>query len=215
MKYEAILFDLDGTLIDSAPDLIQTLNAMLVEHGKAPCSVKDFRQYVSYGSTKLLEMGFQGDYPMDFQTLRQQYLARYQTQNTVHTDFFDGIPQLLAAIEATGTPWGIMTNKPTNCTTAIAQKLKLNQRAAAIVCGDTLPVAKPDPSPIILTCQMMGVTPENCVYIGDSDRDIAAGKNAGMATIACEFGYIHADSPIDEWGADFIAQSPDDLLPLL
>lgn len=215
MKYDAILFDLDGTLIDSAPDLIQTLNDMLAAYQRPQQPAEALRPYVSYGSSQLLKLGFKDDYPIEFQALRQQYLSRYKKQNTVYTDFFTDIPALLAAIEDSKTPWGIMTNKPTDCTTEIAKKLKLDQRAAAIVCGDTLPVAKPDPSPIFLTCKMIGVNPENCVYIGDSDRDIEAGKRAGMDTIACEYGYIHADSPITEWGADFIVKAPADILPLI
>lgn len=211
MKYDAILFDLDGTLIDSAPDLIQTLYDLLEEYQRPLPAAENLRPLVSYGSTKLLQVGFQENYPLPFDNLRQQYLARYQTQNTVHTNFFTGVVELLAAIEDSGTPWGIITNKPTDCTAAIAQKLKLNQRAAAIVCGDTLPVAKPDPSPIILSCQMIGVKPQQCVYIGDCDRDIEAGKRAEMDTIACEYGYIHADSPIDTWGADYVAKTPKDI----
>lgn len=215
MKYDAILFDLDGTLIDSAKDLVQALNTLLAEYGESPCSTDAFRQYVSYGSTKLLEKGFDGHYPIAFHELRQQFLSHYQNQSTVHTDFFDGIDDLLTRIEATETPWGIITNKPTDFTIPIAKHLSLDKRAAAIVCGDTLPVAKPDPSPIILACEMIGVQPENCVYIGDCDRDIEAGKNAEMATIACEYGYIHAESPIAEWGADAIVQTPVAIWPLL
>lgn len=215
MKYDAILFDLDGTLIDSAPDLLATLNDLLQEYNRPTCSVTDFRQYVSYGSTKLLSMGFGNDFPIDFQSLRQKYLARYQTQNTVDTQFFPDIEVLLEQIEANDTPWGIITNKPTEATLPIVKHLALDKRAAAIVCGDTLPVAKPDPSPIILACEMIGVEPENCVYIGDCDRDIEAGKNANMATIACEYGYIHADYPIEHWGADAIAKTPTDIWPLL
>lgn len=215
MKYDAILFDLDGTLIDSAKDLVQSLNDLLAEYGELPCATDAFRQYVSYGSTKLLEKGFAGNYPIAFQTLRQQFLQHYQNQSTVHTDFFDGIDALLVQIENSDTPWGIMTNKPTDFTIPIAKHLSLDKRAAAIVCGDTLPVAKPDPSPIILACEMIGVRPENCVYIGDCDRDIEAGKHADMATIACEYGYIHAEAPIHEWGADAIAKTPDDIWPLL
>ncbi len=214
MKYEAILFDLDGTLLDSAPDLVVTLNDLLSEFQRPTYTVDDLRQYVSYGSTKLLEMGFGGDYPMDFQALRQRFLARYQQQNAVKTTFFTGVQQLLQNIEASNTPWGIITNKPTAPTILIAEHFQLDKRAAAIVCGDTLPVAKPDPSPIILACEMIGVRPQNCVYIGDCDRDIEAGKNAGMATIACAYGYIHAEAPISRWGADAIAQQPADIWPL-
>lgn len=217
MRFEAILFDLDGTLIDSAPDLVQTLNDMLAEHGRPLQQAADLLPYMSYGSTPMLEVGFAGDYPMDFQMLRQQFLTRYKQQNTVKTDFFAGIEPLLVHIEQAQIPWGIITNKPTDCTLGIANKLKLNERAGAIVCGDTLPVAKPDPSPIYLACEMIGVNPANCVYIGDCIRDVEAGKNAEMATIACEYGYIgHQDeSQIAAWGADYIAKTPADILSFI
>ncbi len=215
MKYDAILFDLDGTLIDSAPDLINTLNTVLIAHGRVPCADDTYYQYVSQGSKKLLELGFAGDYPRPFEELRQLFLKEYESQSTRNTDFYKGIPTLLNAIEASDTPWGIMTNKPTEPTIPIAKHLQLDKRAAAIVCGDTLPVSKPDPSPIILACKMIGVAPEYCVYIGDNSGDIIAGKRAGMATIACAYGYVHQDDDIDSWGADAIAQSSVDILPLI
>ncbi|MGY0399198.1 MAG: HAD family hydrolase [Ostreibacterium sp.] len=214
MKYEAILFDLDGTLIDSAADLVQTLNDLLNDYHRPPVTENLF-PFISIGTNKLLALGFEEDYPIEFEVLCQQYLDRYQRQNTVKTDFFAGVPALLDAIEADNTPWGIMTNKPTKCTVAIAHHLALDQRAAAIVCGDTLSVAKPDPSPIILTCEMMGVKPENCVYIGDSDGDVTAGTLAGMETIACEYGYIGIGQSIVDWGATYIAKTPSDILKFI
>lgn len=215
MKYDAILFDLDGTLIDSAPDLIKTLNDILLDHGRQPAADVSYSQYVSHGSRKLLELGFAGDYPRPFDELRQMFLTKYETQNTEQTDFYAGIPTLLQAIEASQTPWGIMTNKPTDSTIPIAKHLRLDERAAAIVCGDTLPVAKPDPSPIILACEMIGVNPENCVYIGDNSGDVTAGQLAGMATIACAYGYVHQDDDINQWGADAIAHTPESILSLI
>ncbi len=211
MKYEAILFDLDGTLIDSAPDLVATLNVLLEEYQRPTHSVEAIRNCVSYGSTKLLEVGFAEDYPMPFPQLRQKYLDMYQTRNTCHTNFFDGVSELLENIEKSQTPWGIITNKPTEPTIAISEHLGIDKRASAIVCGDTLPVAKPDPSPIILACEMIGVNPESCVYIGDCDRDITAGKLAGMQTIACQYGYINESDDIRQWGADKIVDKPMDI----
>lgn len=211
MKYEAILFDLDGTLIDSAPDLVATLNELLEAYHRPLQTLEALRAYVSYGSSKLLELGFLGDYPMAFEDLRQYFLDKYQLRNTLQTDYFDGVEDLLEHIEQAQIPWGIMTNKPTKPTEVIAKHLGLDERASAIVCGDTLPVAKPDPSPIILACEMMGVNAKNCVYIGDCDRDITAGKLAGMETIACQYGYIGQDDDVTQWGADYIAQRPIDI----
>ncbi|MPV86682.1 HAD family hydrolase [Ostreibacterium oceani] len=215
-RFDAILFDLDGTLIDSAPDLIQTLNDLLTHYQRPLVASELLRQQVSYGSTRLLEIGFAGDYPTpDFHTLRREYLDRYLTQNTVHTTYFDEVEDLLTRIESSNLPWGIVTNKPTDCTTAIVEKLGISQRAQAIVCGDTLPVAKPDPSPIYLACKMMDVDPKRCVYVGDCIRDIEAGRNADMSTIACAYGYIGADIPISEWQAEHIANTPLQILDYL
>lgn len=215
MKYDAILFDLDGTLLDSAPDLVHTLNDLLDKYQRPRVSVAALRQYVSQGSARLLELGFDGDYPLPFEELRGEYLQKYQQQNTVHSDFFAGIPDLLDKIEATQTPWAIITNKWSEPTQPIATHFALDKRAAAIVCGDTLPVAKPDPSPLFLACEMMGVNAENCVYIGDAKTDIEAGKNAGMATIACNYGYLLPNCPIETWGTDSIVEQPDEIFSLI
>ncbi len=212
MKYAAILFDLDGTLLNSAPDLIHSLNDLLQLYGRDPVEHEPLSRWVSHGSAKLLELGFSGDYPIDFQQLRQQYLDYYQKQNNIYTDFFDGVPVLLTAIEATHTPWGIMTNKPTRPTLSISKHFALDKRASAIICGDTLAVAKPDPAPILLLAEQLSVNPAHCVYIGDCDRDITAGKRAGMATIACAYGYIPPGDDITTWGADVVVQTPLEIL---
>ncbi len=215
MKYQAILFDLDGTLIDSAPDLIATLNDLLISYSRPTVDVDKVRHLVSRGSTGLLSHGFNEDFPKDFEALRQDYLARYNWQNTRNTRFFAGIEDLLSAIEASQTPWGIVTNKPTASTQPIAAHLQLDKRASAIVCGDTLPVSKPDPSPLFLACEMLGVSPEHCAYVGDADTDVIAGQLTGMMTIACAYGYIESKNPVTAWGADAIAQTPADIWPLL
>lgn len=212
MKYDAILFDLDGTLLDSSYDLVQTLNDILARYGQKSMPLSVLRPFISYGSTRLLEMGFDGNYPKDFQALRAEFLTHYQTQCTANPRLFDGIDKLLNHIENSQSTWGIITNKPTEPTQAIIEAIGFDSRAAAIVCGDTLPVAKPDPSPIILACEMIGVAPARCVYIGDCIRDIQAGQLAGMDTIACEYGYIGADDAITTWGADVIVKHPDELL---
>ncbi len=215
MKYDAIVFDLDGTLIDSAPDLVNTLNDLLLYYGRPVQTLAALRPYVSYGSTKLMEIGFDNDYPKAFAELRQDFLTHYKKQNTDNVAFFDGMETLLAAIEKSNTPWGIMTNKPTDCTLAIAQALALDKRAQAIVCGDTLPVSKPDPSPIILACKMMGVDSKRCVYIGDCRRDMTAGKLAEMDTIACQYGYVGPNDDMTSWQADYIAKTPMDILSFI
>ncbi len=212
MKYEAILFDLDGTLIDSAPDLIKTMNDVLTKYGRDECDEKEMRENVSLTSAVMLQIAFREDYPMEFQSLRQEFLSLYEQQNTVHTKLFDGVNELLSTLTEQDVPWAIVTNKLTQPTFPITEHFQLNQRASAIVCGDTLPVAKPDPSPLILACKMMGVTPENCVYVGDAISDIQAGKNAGMTTIGCTYGYVNPKIPVETWGADFIVDTPLDIL---
>ncbi len=216
MKYEAILFDLDGTLLDSAPDLLGTLDEFLAEYGKAPCDHDLLRQYISDGSRTLIKLGFGDDLPMPLYELWQQhYLPRYQQRNTLHSKLYQGIEALLSAIEETNTPWAIVTNKYTKPTEPIVKHFKLDQRADAIVCGDTLPVEKPDPSPLMLACEMMNVNPQNCIYIGDSRSDMTAGNLAEMTTIACAYGYVKTDDDINDWGADYIVQSPSEILGLL
>lgn len=215
MKYEAILFDLDGTLVESASDLIHVINQVLTMYGRPTVDEADMCLYISQGSSKLLEMGFENDFPVDFQQLREDFLVRYRRQSAKTTRCFSAIPELLSAIETINIPWGIVTNKPTAPTAHLVEHLGLDQRASAIVCGDTLPVVKPDPSPLLLACQMLGVNAEHCVYLGDASTDIEAGKLAGMATIACAYGYIHPDNPVTDWHADAVAQTPSDILPLL
>ncbi len=216
MKYEAILFDLDGTLLDSAPDLLGTLDEFLAEYDKPACDHQLLRQYVSDGSRTLIQLGFGDDLPMPLYDFWQQhYLPRYQERNTQNSNLYQGVEELLSAIEKTNTPWAIVTNKYTKPTEPIVKHFKLDQRAEAIVCGDTLPVEKPDPSPLILACEMMGVNPKNCVYIGDSHSDMMAGNLAEMTTIACAYGYIKTDDDMKQWEADYIVQNPSEILALL
>ena len=176
MKYQAILFDLDGTLVDSAPDLINTLNDILIEHGRKPCADASYSQYVSIGSRKLLELGFLGDYPIAFDTLRQQYLSKYQKQNTQNTNFYDGIPELLDMIESHDTPWGIVTNKPTDPTMPIAKHLNLDKRTTAIVCGDS--------QGDISAGQLAGMSTIACAYgyVHEDDNVQHWGADAIVAT---------------------------------
>lgn len=215
MKYEAILFDLDGTLIDSAPDLINALDATLADYGLPAADYEQASRWVSHGAGKLLELGFNNDYPLAFAELRQIFLEHYRQQCTGYTVFYPGVVELLSAIEASNTPWGIMTNKPTRLTQLIAKHFDFSCGEDNIVCGDTMAVAKPDPAPLLLLAQRLAVNPQRCVYIGDCDRDIIAGKRAGMTTIACAYGYIPAHDDVNNWGADTIVQSAAEILPCI
>ena len=213
-----ILFDLDGTLVDTAPDLAHALNLQLKRHGKQPLPYKNIRPFASHGSRGLVGLGF-GITPNDdrFIAMRDEYLDIYNTVFTRSPVLLPGIAELLQAIENKGFKWGIVTNKPRRFTVGLIESMALNleNRAACIICGDDAPLPKPSPATLLMACEQVGATPQNCVYVGDAERDIQAGKAAGMQTVVALFGYIDVtDKPV-EWGADSMIKAPDDLLNLL
>lgn len=213
-----ILFDLDGTLVDTAPDLGHALNLQLKRHGNTPLSDATIRPYASHGSRGLIGLGF-GITPKDdnYIAMRDEYLALYDTVFTRSPVLLPGIADLLQAIEIEGLKWGIVTNKPRRFTVGLIESMGLNlqNRAACIVCGDDAPQPKPSPATLLLACSQVGVKPEQCMYVGDAERDVIAGKAAGMKTVVALFGYIDViDKPV-EWGADALIQTPNDLLKLI
>ena len=213
-----ILFDLDGTLVDTAPDLAHALNLQLERHGKQPLPYSNIRPFASHGSRGLVELGF-GITPKDenFVAMRDEYLSIYDTVFTRSPVLLLGIAELLQAIESKSYKWGIVTNKPRRFTVGLIESMALNleNRAACIICGDDAPLPKPSPATLLMACEQVGATPQNCVYVGDAERDIQAGKAAGMQTVVALFGYIDVtDKPV-EWGADSMIKAPDDLLNLL
>ena len=198
-----VLFDLDGTLLDTAPDLAHALNRVLEEEGRDALPYTSIRPHVSHGSVALIKAAF--DYTeesAEFQRLRQKLLDIYQHNIAVHARLFDGMDALLEFIEQQGMNWGVVTNKPAWLTDPLMRELQLSQRAACIVSGDTLEQSKPHPAPLLHACEQAGSEAAHCVYIGDSARDIEAGKRAGMATITALFGYIGEQDKPHEWGAD-------------
>lgn len=213
-SFSAVLFDLDGTLLDTAPALVNTLNQMLDAYQRPQAKLADLRPYISYGARQLLTLGFNNDFPKALETLRDEFLAHYQTQCTQANQYFVGIEDLLTRLNETATPWAIVTNKPTAPTMAIIETMPLLQTAKTIVCGDTLAVAKPDPAPLLLACEQMAIVASQAVYIGDCDRDIMAGKAAAMQTIACAYGYVEP-SAVNDWGATHIVNMPSDLHNLI
>ena len=200
-----ILFDLDGTLVDTAPDLGYALNIQLQRHGKAPLSDEKIRPFASHGSRGLIGLGF-GITPNDdhFITMRDEYLNIYDTVFTRSPSLLPGIADLLQAIETKGLKWGIVTNKPRRFTIGLIESMGLNleHRAACIVCGDDAPQPKPSPATLLLACKQISVKPEHCIYVGDAERDVIAGKAAGMKTVVALFGYIDVTDKPAEWGAD-------------
>jgi len=213
-----ILFDLDGTLVDTAPDLAHALNLQLIKHGKLPLAYEAIRPFASHGSRGLVGLGF-GILPSDdnFITMRDEYLSLYESVFTCSPVLLPGIVELLHAIETKGLKWGIVTNKPRRFTIGLIESMGLNlsKRAASIVCGDDAPNPKPSPATLLMACEQVSVKPQNCLYVGDAERDIIAGKAAGMKTVVALFGYIDvSDKPI-EWGADALIKTPKELLDIL
>ena len=216
MKLGAVLFDLDGTLIDSAPDLAGAGNDMRVARGLAPHPLSHFRPMVGSGARGMLERAF-GIAPTDaaYAALRQEFLDRYEARMTQATSVFPGMLPVLAAFEARALPWGIVTNKATRFSEPLARALGLIPRGATLVCGDTTPHSKPHPAPLLEAARRMNVPAQACVYVGDDHRDVQAGRAAGMRTVAVSWGYLGAGEPIEAWGADQLVHGPAELLGLL
>jgi len=212
MRLDAILFDMDGTLLDSAPDFIAILQAMRFERGLPPLPASRLREQVSGGAVAMLRSAFAVT-PEEgaFETLRADFLQRYQSQCAVLTRPFDGIDPLLKAIERLGLRWGVATNKPLCYAAPLMQQLKLSERASVLLCPDHVANPKPAPDMLLLACQQLKLPASGVLYIGDDRRDIEAGIAAGMPTAAALWGYIHRqDNPAD-WGADLIFEHPEQL----
>lgn len=208
-----ILFDLDGTLVDTAPDLGYALNLQLKKHGKKPLSDAAIRPFASHGSRGLIGLGF-GITPADdhFIAMRDDYLSIYDTVFMRSPVLLPGIADLLQAIENKELKWGIVTNKPRRFTVPLIESMGLHKRAACVVSGDDALQPKPSPATLLLACEQVGVKPESCIYVGDAERDIQAGKAAGMKTVVALFGYIDVTDKPQAWGADALIQTPDALL---
>ena len=211
-----ILFDLDGTLVDTAPDLGYALNLQLQHHGKSPLSDATIRPFASHGSRGLIGLGFDIT-PNDanFLALRDEYLTLYDTVFTRSPKLLVGIAELLQVIEDKGLKWGIVTNKPRRFTLRLIESMGLHKRAACIVSGDDAPQPKPSPATLRLASEQIGVKSEQCMYVGDAERDIQAGKAAGMKTVVALFGYIDVTDKPHEWGADALIQTPNELLDFI
>lgn len=211
---EGVLFDLDGTLIDSAVDLYDALLVQCAEEGVVAPDYAVVRDVVSRGSSAILLRGFPDRDEAARKVLVPRYLELYQRVMARRTQAFDGIDEVLAGIEACGLRWGIVTNKPGFLTDELVQRIGWDKRACAVVSGDTLPVKKPDPAPVLLACKRGGLTPERCLFVGDDHRDIKAGAAAGLYTVAVSWGYLDGGDP-HEWGADAVLDHPRQLAALL
>ena len=212
-RHALVLFDLDGTLIDSAPDLAGAANAMRVARGLDALPVAALRPMVGAGARGMVRLAF-GVLPGEtgYEDLRTEFLDRYEQASLVHTAVFDGVHPVLARLEAHNRRWGIVTNKAERFTHPIVDGLGLKQRAAVVVCGDTTPHSKPHPAPLLEAARRGGANAGDCVYVGDDARDIQAGRAAGMATLAAAWGYLGQGEPIEAWGADAVLSEPAALL---
>jgi N-acetyl-D-muramate 6-phosphate phosphatase len=211
-----VLFDLDGTLVDTAPDLGFALNIQRLKYGKTSLTDAEIRPFASHGSRGLLGLGF-GLTPNDddFIKMRDEYLDIYERVLTRSPVLFDGMHATLEAIVAEGLSWGIVTNKPGRFTLPLVKSLNLYHDAVCVISGDDAPKPKPSPETLLLACKQAQVEPEDCIYIGDAERDIQAGHAAGMKTAVALYGYIdQSDKPL-AWGADEVIRQPQDILKLI
>jgi phosphoglycolate phosphatase len=214
-NFELVLFDLDGTLVDTAPDMVATLQDMQRDHGYEPVAYALGRSNVSNGAMGLLRVGFPDIDKDGRRDLVGEYVERYAERICEETTVFKGIDTLLDSLDAAGCPWGVVTNKPEHLTNPLLEELGLASRSVCAISGDTLAVRKPAPEPILLGCDIAGVEPHRTIYVGDAARDIEAGLRAGAATIAAGYGYITEDDDAREWGADMIALTADELSQII
>ena len=211
----AVLFDLDGTLIDSAPDLAGAGNELREARGLPPLPYEAFRPMVGSGARGMVGIALQlAPAHEDFPAARDDFLRRYEARMTRDTRVFDEIPPLLERLERQGIPWGIVTNKATRFAEPVVRAMGLHSRSAALVCGDTTPHAKPHPAPLLEAASRLGVGPTECIYVGDDLRDVQAGRAASMGTVVAAWGYLGLGNAVEEWGADLIIHTPRDLLKL-
>lgn len=213
---DAVLFDLDGTLIDTAPDFIRCLNELRVAEGMAPLPFDTIRCCVSDGARAMVRLGFglEPDHP-EYPERHRAFLDRYETGMAVDTRLFEGMEPLLATLEAAGIPWGIVTNKPVRFAEPLLAALGLAERCAVLVCPDHVQDRKPHPEGLWLACERLGAAPERTLYVGDHERDIRAGRNAGMPTVAVRYGYVTEPETIDLWQADVVVDTVADLANLI
>ncbi|MFJ4144641.1 N-acetylmuramic acid 6-phosphate phosphatase MupP [Pseudomonas sp. NPDC089734] len=216
MRLRAVLFDMDGTLLDTAPDFIAISQAMLADRGFPAVADKLIRDEISGGAKAMVAATFALS-PNDpaFEPLRLEFLERYQRDCAVHSKLFDGMAELLADIEKSGLIWGVVTNKPVRFAQPIMEQLGLDKRSALLICPDHVTYSKPHPEPLILACNKLDLDPASVLFVGDDLRDIESGRDAGTRTAAVRYGYIHPNDNPDHWGADVVVDHPLDLRKVL
>jgi phosphoglycolate phosphatase len=211
-----ILFDLDGTLLDSAPDLSAAANDLRAARGLPALPLPAYHAGASSGARGMLRAAFGIDPShAGFASLRDEFLARYAARLTERTRPFDGVPALIQALVQRGLRWGVVTNKARRLTEPLTAALPLFASAGCIVSGDTTAYAKPHPEPLLHALRQIGAQPEHSLYVGDDERDIQAGRAAGVATVAARYGYLGPDADVASWRADAVIDQPLQLLALL
>ena len=214
--YHGVFFDLDGTLADTAPDLVAATNQLLSARNLPLKPYEQLRPCASAGARGLIggAFGIDTKHP-DFIALRDEFFANYEKALCVHSKLFDGMEHLLNQLESAQLPWGIVTNKSERFTNPLIELMGLSQRSASTVSGDTTPHSKPHPEPILHAARIANLDPNKSLYVGDDIRDVIAGKAAGMKTVAAAYGYCGCEEPPEAWGADFIIQTPQELLQII
>lgn len=216
-KIQAVLFDLDGTLIDTAADFIRIIQLMCIKYNHNCPTDEEIRSQVSAGARAMVKLMFGEELAKvsnedpKLLAYRQEFLDLYEADICVDSRLFDGLDELLTTLENQGIPWGIVTNKPRYLAQQLLSELNLHTRCSVLVCPDDVKNTKPDPEPMLLASQKLGIASQNCLYIGDHVRDIMAGNAANMRTVAVKFGYIVPDEMIEDWGADYVIDTPKEL----
>lgn len=215
-RISAVLLDLDGTLLDTAPDMTNALNSLLDEEGKKPLSYEHCRDHVSHGSIAMVKLGFGEKQTLaDLERRRQRFLHLYEKNLCVDTKCFDGMDETLQFLEEQGIHWGVVTNKPAFLTDPLLQQMGLYDRACSVISGDTIAQRKPDPAPMYLAAGQCACLATDCIYVGDAERDIEAGNRANMRTLIASYGYIDAQQMPQEWGANGVVEHPSEILDWL
>lgn len=216
VSIKAVLFDLDGTLIDSAPDLGAAADKMRTDRGLEALPMSLYRPMAGAGARGMMAVAFGlNDQDPEFALLKEEFFANYEKRLVESTYVFDGVAELIAHIGEVGLRWGVVTNKSARFTLPLTQLMPLFLTAQTIISGDTTPQAKPHPAPLLEAARQLGLSPSQCIYVGDDERDILAGRAAGMTTVAAAYGYLGALNDTASWNADFTIDSPLDLLGLL
>jgi 2-phosphoglycolate phosphatase len=214
--FHGVFFDLDGTLADTAPDLVAATNKLLIARNLSPKPYEFLRPYASAGARGLLEgaFGINTDHP-DFIPLRDEFFENYENALLVESKLFEDMDHLLGQMDQANLPWGIVTNKSERFTKPLVELMGLHKRSVSTVSGDTTPHSKPHPEPILHAARQANVDPNKSLYVGDDIRDVVAGKAAGMKTVAAAYGYCGCQEPPEAWGADYIVNSPLELLKII